>query len=77
MVRYEDLVLLELVQVSKGSHQIVLGYFEPRPTLPKVADMFTDLGGLSVDTAALSGLGYIEESGAFVRSPCLEYSSSH
>ena len=30
VLRYEDLVLLELVQVSAGSHQIVLGYLEPR-----------------------------------------------
>ena len=77
VVRYEDLVLLELVQVSKGSHQIVLGYFEPRPTLPKVADMFTDSEGLWDDMAALSGLGCIEESSAFVRPSDLEYFFSH
>ena len=77
VVRYEDLVLLELVQVSKGSHQIVLGYLEPRPILAKVAEIFTDLGGLWDDTTALSELGYIEESSVFVRSLCSEYFFSH
>ena len=32
VVRYEDLILLELVKVSKGSHQVVLGYLEPART---------------------------------------------
>ena len=29
-MRYENLVLLALVKISKGSHQIVLGYIETR-----------------------------------------------
>lgn len=34
VVRYEDLVLLELVQISEGSHQIVLAYLQPRICIP-------------------------------------------
>ena len=36
VVRFEDLVLLELVQVSQGSHQIVLGYLHPGVQNPAV-----------------------------------------
>ena len=47
VVRYEDLVILELVQVTRGSHQIVLGYFEPpQAAEPQMTNGVADIGNL-------------------------------